>query len=51
MKPDLIVLGKHGRSRLDKLLLGSVTQHTLDQTSCDVLIVPAKINEAGLDWL
>jgi nucleotide-binding universal stress UspA family protein len=44
MKPDLIVLGKHGRSRFDELLLGSVTQHALDQTSCDVLIVPAKIN-------
>jgi nucleotide-binding universal stress UspA family protein len=41
MKPDLIVLGKHGRSRFDELLLGSVTQHVLDQISCDVLIVPA----------
>lgn len=40
MKPDLIVLGKHGRSRFDELLLGSVTQHVLDRISCDVLIVP-----------
>jgi nucleotide-binding universal stress UspA family protein len=41
MKPDLIVLGKHGRSRFEELLLGSVTQHALDQTSCDILIVTA----------
>lgn len=39
MKPDLIVVGKHGRSRFEELLLGSVTQHALDQTSCDILIV------------
>lgn len=39
MKPDLIVLGKHGRSRLDELLLGSTSRHVLEQCSCDVLIV------------
>lgn len=40
-KPDLIVLGKHGKSRLEELLLGSVTRHVLEQSSCDVLIVTA----------
>ena len=38
MKPDLIVMGKHGRSRLEELLLGSVTRSTIEETSCDVLI-------------
>lgn len=48
MKPDLIVVGKHGRSRFEELLLGSVTQHALDQTSCDILIV-TMANRAGQD--
>jgi nucleotide-binding universal stress UspA family protein len=38
-KPDLIVLGKHGKSGLEELLLGSVSRHVLEQSSCDVLIV------------
>lgn len=40
-RPDLIVLGKHGRSRLANMILGSVTRDTIDQTDCDVLVVPA----------
>lgn len=35
---DLIVMGKHGESRLEELLLGSVTKHVLMQSQCDVLI-------------
>ncbi len=38
-KPDLIVVGKHGKSGLEELLLGSVSRHVLEQSSCDVLIV------------
>lgn len=38
---DLIVLGKHGRSRFEEMILGSVTRDTLDQTECDVLVVPS----------
>lgn len=40
-RPDLIVLGKHGRSRLADMILGSVTRDAIDQTDCDVLVVPA----------
>lgn len=36
--PDLIIVGKHGRSRIEELLLGSVTIHMLAQSQCDVLI-------------
>jgi nucleotide-binding universal stress UspA family protein len=38
-KPDLIVLGKHGKSGFEELLLGSVSRHVLEQSPCDVLIV------------
>jgi len=35
---DLVVMGKHGQSALDELLLGSVTQHVLTYSSNDVFI-------------
>lgn len=41
-QPDLIVLGKHGKSRFEEMILGSVTRDTLEQTECDVLVVPLK---------
>ncbi|MGV3742947.1 MAG: universal stress protein [Burkholderiaceae bacterium] len=45
-KPDLIVMGKHGRSHLEELLLGSVTHAALEQTNSDVLVVPLGSNPA-----
>lgn len=38
MDADLIVMGKHGRSALEELLLGSVTEHVLAYSGCDVFI-------------
>lgn len=35
---DLIVMGKHGQSVMEELLLGSVTQYVLTHSSSDVLI-------------
>ncbi len=35
---DLIVMGKHGQSTLEELLLGSVTKHILAYSSGDVLV-------------
>ncbi|MDZ7595646.1 MAG: universal stress protein [Thiobacillus sp.] len=35
---DLIVMGKHGQSTLEELLLGSVTKHVLAYSSSDVLV-------------
>lgn len=35
---DLIVMGKHGESLLEELLLGSVTKHVLAESQGDVLV-------------
>lgn len=42
MRPDLIVMGKHGQSELEELLLGSVTKHVLFETHCDILVAPER---------
>jgi nucleotide-binding universal stress UspA family protein len=41
---DLIVLGSHGRTGLDRLLMGSVAEHVVRKAGCPVLTVksPAK---------
>jgi len=36
---DLIVVGSHGRTGLDRLLLGSVSQQVVIQAKCPVLVV------------
>lgn len=36
---DLIIMGSHGRSGLEKLVLGSVTQAVLSHTKLPVLVV------------
>lgn len=35
---DLIVMGKHGQDAMEELLLGSVTEYILAQSTCDVLV-------------
>lgn len=41
MKPQLIVLGKHGRSHIEEFVLGSVTRRIVDQAECDILVTTA----------
>jgi nucleotide-binding universal stress UspA family protein len=36
---DLIVMGTHGRTGLERLLLGSVAERVLREASCSVLVV------------
>jgi nucleotide-binding universal stress UspA family protein len=36
---DLIVMGSHGRKRLQSMLMGSVTERTIGYASCPVLVV------------
>ncbi len=40
MKPDLLVIGTHGRSGIAKALLGSVTEEVLRSLDIDILAVP-----------
>lgn len=40
LKSDLIVMGTHGRSGFDRLLLGSVAEKVLRTATCPVMIVP-----------
>lgn len=37
---DLILVGKHGTELTEELLLGSVTKRILNESQCDVLVVP-----------
>jgi nucleotide-binding universal stress UspA family protein len=46
MSADLIVLGSHGRSGFDRLLLGSVTEKVLHKAGCPVLTVPRRHPDA-----
>jgi len=43
MGADLLVMGTHGRSGFERLVLGSVTEKVLRKASCPVLSVPRRI--------
>jgi len=43
---DLIVIGTHGRSGFERLMLGSVAEKVLRQAACPVLTVPAHAPDA-----
>jgi nucleotide-binding universal stress UspA family protein len=42
---SLVVLGTHGRSGVERLLLGSVTERVLHRAACPVLAVPPRAPE------
>jgi nucleotide-binding universal stress UspA family protein len=39
-KPDLVVVGRAGRRKFERLLLGSVSEHLLKHSPVPVLVVP-----------
>jgi universal stress protein A len=39
LEPDIVVMGTHGRSKLDHLLIGSVTERVIRHAPCAVLTV------------
>lgn len=39
---DLIVMGSHGRKWLEKIIMGSVTEKVLSQSSIPLFIIPTK---------
>ncbi len=46
MKADLLVIGTHGRSGFERLLLGSVAERVLRKASCPVVTVPRGLPDA-----
>ncbi|MGH9258021.1 MAG: universal stress protein [Vicinamibacterales bacterium] len=46
LQSDLIVMGTHGRSGFERLMLGSVTEKVLRKASCPVLSVPPRAHDA-----
>ena len=44
-KPDLIVVGSHGRTALGRFVLGSVSQRVLTEALCSVRIARGRIEE------
>jgi nucleotide-binding universal stress UspA family protein len=46
MKTDLLVVGTHGRSGFERLLLGSVAEKVLRKASCPVMTVPKGLPDA-----
>jgi nucleotide-binding universal stress UspA family protein len=41
-RPDLLVLGTHGRSGFQRLFLGSVTEKVIRKVACPTLVVPPR---------
>lgn len=40
LKPEMVVVGSHGRSALYNLLVGTVTQAVIRHASCPVVVIP-----------
>lgn len=46
---DVIVIGTHGRSGFERLMLGSVTEKIVRKARCPVITVPPRAHEASAD--
>ncbi len=47
IRADLIVMGSHGRSGFERLLLGSITEKVLRAARCPVMVVPARVTRVA----
>ena len=46
-KADMIIMGRHGRTGLVRLMMGSVTAKVISHAPCNVLVVPP---DAKVEW-
>jgi nucleotide-binding universal stress UspA family protein len=46
MKADLLIIGTHGRSGFERLLLGSVAEKVLRRATCPVMTIPRRLPDA-----
>lgn len=46
-KPDLVVVGSHGRTALGRFVLGSVSQRVVTESKCTVRIARGRVEEPG----
>jgi nucleotide-binding universal stress UspA family protein len=46
LRADLLVMGTHGRSGFERVLLGSVAEAVLRRATCPVLTVPSRLPDA-----
>lgn len=46
-KPDLVVVGSHGRTALGRLLLGSVSQRVVTEARCSVRVARGRVEDPG----
>ena len=44
LRPDLIIMGRHGYTGLTRLLMGSVTARVIGHSPCNVLVVPREVS-------
>lgn len=49
IRADLVAIGKHGKSRFEKRLLGSTAQRLMDRITCD-LLVASTAQPGGWDY-
>jgi nucleotide-binding universal stress UspA family protein len=45
LQTDLLVMGSHGRSGFDRLVLGSTTEKVLRKATCPVMVVPRRFDD------
>ena len=46
IEPDLIIMGRHGISRLYRIMMGNVTARVISHSPCNVMVVPKDVSLA-----
>jgi len=44
IEPELIIMGRHGLSRLYRIMMGNVTARVISHSPCNVLVVPKNVS-------